>query len=105
MTLTDPGKSITITKSNPHFSIKVKTTTSNGSVWLLKEIDRNLIEPIKKTYVHPHPKSNNGYEEWFFKVHESAFKVPTITDITLIYVQPVTMQIVQGNNFKIIISP
>jgi len=108
-TLSDSSKSIIVNSINPSFSIKLKTIANNDSVWLLKEIDRNLISPIKKVSHHDVIKgkknNSNHYEEWVFEVNQNAFKVPMITNVTLIYAQPSTMQNVQGSNFRIVIIP
>jgi len=106
--LSDPNKTIILyNKKNNVFSIKLHTA-SVGYVWLLKEIDANLIVPVKRV-VHNEAKQGKitipGYEEWFFKATLTAFKVPYKTNITLVYRQLSTVQNIQGNSFTIITLP
>ena len=105
--MTDAGKSIIVRKEQPKFSIKILASQNSDTVWLLKEIDSKLIYPLKKVSYQSHTKSKNNvnYEEWFFEVNKTAFKVPRITGITLLYAPPNNLQNAQGSNFKIIILP
>ena len=106
--LSDPNKTIILyNKKNNVFSIKLRTA-SVGYVWLLKEIDANLIVPVKRV-VHNEVKQGKitipGYEEWFFKATLTVFKVPYKTNVTLVYRQLGTVQNIQGNSFTIITLP
>lgn len=104
--LTDPSKSIIVSRNNPTFSIKLNSSPKGGALWLLKEIDTNLITPLRVVYHHNVSKKGNktGYEEWFFHVNAHAFQVPRITGITMLSAQPDNMQNVQGSGFRVIIS-
>lgn len=105
--MTDLSKAIVVHKSNPIFLIKLPKANSD-TVWLLKDIDHNLITPLKRIVHYDNIKHKgviSGYEEWSFVINSNAFKVPYKTNLTLIYASPANLQNLQGSVVTIIILP
>ncbi|EKE01223.1 MAG: hypothetical protein ACD_21C00189G0005 [uncultured bacterium] len=102
---TDPLKSIMVKKSNPVFSIIIKSNPTTGYSWLLKSYDANLITPIGRKFYQPADRKlvgAPGYEKWTFRVKAAGFVVPQTTSIVLIYARPWDEQGAQATNFKVI---
>lgn len=81
---------IVVTKSQPSFTIQLKSNPSTGYAWFLRDYDHDLLSPVKHEF-----KSGNkelagapGAEIWVFKVKPSAFVVPQQSLIRMIYARP-----------------
>jgi len=95
---TNPQKAIFVSKVKRSFKIILKSNPTTGYVWVLSDINRDIVKPIKHVY-HAPPvyKMVNGkkeflagapgYEVWSFRLNRSAFIVPGITEITLNYMR------------------
>ena len=87
---TEDKLNIIVTKSQPEFSIQLKSNPTTGFSWFLREYDDHIIVPVKRTYQKANAKliGSSGNEIWIFKVKPEAFAVPQQTTIRLIYARP-----------------
>jgi inhibitor of cysteine peptidase len=102
---TDPLKTIMVTRTNPQFDIILKSNPNTGYSWVLKSYDNNLIAPVRQRFYNSDNKlliGASGYEKWTFRVKPTAFTVPHLTSINLIYVRPWDDQGAQVLNFKVV---
>jgi inhibitor of cysteine peptidase len=104
---TDPTKSIVVKKSNPTFSITLKSNPTTGYSWSLKSYDEKLISLINHKFYPPTNKTlagAPGYEKWIFKVTPSSFTASQTTNMALVYIRPWEKQANQNTqpiNFKV----
>jgi inhibitor of cysteine peptidase len=104
ITYTDPQKTIVVKSSDPIFYITLQANPgSTGYSWFLKDYDSAIIKPLGKSFHAAKTRliGAGGYEKWEFMVRGSAFNVPQITSVTLIYARPWDLQGAQASNFKI----
>lgn len=105
--ITDPSKPIIVNRSNPTFTIIVKSNPTTGYSWTIKNYDPNLISPVSHKFI---PPENNklmgapGYEEWTFKIQPANFITSQTTNIVLAYMRPWEKQDLLTTNFKVIIN-
>ncbi len=87
---TNLKKPILVTVKNPVITITVPANPTTGYSWFLKKYDRDLLIPKGATYNAPKKAMPGapGYTVWRFFVKRTAFSVPRITSIKLIYARP-----------------
>ena len=88
---TQDKTAITMTASNPQFTIKLISNPTTGYSWFLREYHPYFLEPVSHQFKSAEYKKligAPGYELWTFRVKPSAFKVPQQTVIRFIYTRP-----------------
>ncbi len=88
ITYADVNRPIMVTQNAPHFVIKLAANPTTGYQWFyLPEKSDGLAVPVKQEYIAPDVKmpGAGGFSVWHFEVDPAAFKVPTISRVTLIY--------------------
>ncbi|MCK4609242.1 MAG: protease inhibitor I42 family protein [Gammaproteobacteria bacterium] len=98
------NKPIPVTKSNPSFSLKLKSNPSTGFSWYLIDYDKNLLQPVRHKYYAPDSKLAGawGYEEWTFRVKPEGFTVPQVINLQLAYIRPWDVSTYKPTTFKVI---
>lgn len=81
---------ISVSKQQPVFILKLKSNPSTGYSWFLREYNGQLIDPIGHTFQQGNKTliGSPGYELWTFKVKPAAFIVPQQTIIRMVYARP-----------------
>ena len=79
---------ITVSKKNPEFSIRVKSNPTTGFQWRVKQIDDNVLEFVGKKYIKSRSKliGSGGETVMKFKFKKST-KYPSSTQLMLFYSQ------------------
>jgi len=87
---TENQPNIIVKKSQPHFSIKLKSNPTTGYSWFLREYNSKFISPLKHQFEKPIKPvvGASGYEIWIFRVKPTGFIVPQRTPIRLVYARP-----------------
>lgn len=88
---TEQNTSITITRKQPQFIIKLRSNPTTGFSWSLKRYDPQLIQPMNHYFQsrhHPQLIGAPGYELWTFKATAKTFTASLQTPIVLIYARP-----------------
>lgn len=82
--------SIRIDRSQPSFSLKLKSNPTTGYSWFLLNYDKGLIKPTGHEYIKPDSKmvGQGGYEIWSFEVLFSDLNGPKNTKILMEYKRP-----------------
>lgn len=85
--ITQEKSIISITATQPTFTIKLKSNPTTGYLWSLTSYDHKLISLKKHYFQHGNPKliGAPGFEFWTFKVNPSAFTAPHQTKIQFLY--------------------
>ncbi|HEU5280772.1 MAG TPA: protease inhibitor I42 family protein [Gammaproteobacteria bacterium] len=81
---------ITVSATQPTFSLKLKANPSTGFLWFLRDYDASLVTPVSRQYEKPDGKLMGapGYDIWTFKMKPAAFVVPRQTTLRMIYTRP-----------------
>lgn len=81
---------VVLTRSNPQFTIELKSNPSTGYVWLLQDYANYLIQPVSHRFKPGDKKliGAPGIDEWTFYLKPSAFVVPQQTHLKFVYVRP-----------------
>lgn len=84
------NKTIVLHKGTEQFCIVLQANPSTGYSWLLKQYNKNLVQPITSQFIPANSKliGASGTQKWFFKVNPNAYKVPSTGTITFIYARP-----------------
>jgi predicted secreted protein len=87
---TEEKLGITVTPTNPQFTIKLISNATTGYSWYLREYDHSLIMPIKHEYKAPTSQliGAPGVEYWTFRVKPEGFIMPQQTTLPFVYVRP-----------------
>lgn len=88
--VTNPQKTILVTKDASAFTITLASNPSTGFVWLLESYDAHLLKVKKHEYVAPAIKNKvgvPGVETWEFAARKDVIG-PRVTKITLIHARP-----------------
>lgn len=88
---TEDKPNITVTKTSPEFTIKLKSNPTTGYSWVLRAYNANLILPVKHFFQRPSNQKlmgAGGYELWTFRVKPAGFVAPQQTTIRMIYARP-----------------
>lgn len=88
--ISNPQKTILVTKESSEFTITLASNPSTGFVWLLESYDPHLLKVKKHDYVAPVTKNKvgvSGVETWEFAARKDVIG-PRVTKITLIHARP-----------------
>ena len=79
---------IRVSEKNPEFSIRVKSNSTTGFQWRVKQIDDNVLEFIGKKYIKSRSKliGSGGETVMKFKL-KKASRYPASTALMLFYSQ------------------
>lgn len=87
---TENQSNVIVKKSQPQFSIKLKSNPTTGYSWFLREYNSKFILPLKHQFEKPTKQlvGASGYEIWTFRVKPAGFSVPQQTQIRFVYTRP-----------------
>lgn len=88
--LTDLNSPILVKKSEPTITLTLEANPTTGYSWYLLHYDHRLLAPLSAKFYPPQRKIMGapGHMVWKFQVKDSAFNVPRITKIKMIYARP-----------------
>ena len=90
-TSTDQQKPILVNSLHPTFHIILNSNRTTGYSWYLLSMDPHFVQPVSAIFQPPQNKElvgAPGKVNWTFKMKATAFKVPLVTNIVLIYARP-----------------
>lgn len=87
-------KVVQLSRQRDQFTITLPSNRTTGYQWILARFDHNMITPIKQHYQPSNSKMLGapGNSTWTFKAPASAFTVPMMHKIVLIYARPWNLQ-------------
>ncbi len=87
---TDPSTIVQVSPADSTVIIKIKSNATTGYSWFLTDYNPAVLTPISSKYLAP--TSNlvgaSGGVEWRFAVNKAAFAVPQLTQVSLQYLRP-----------------
>lgn len=100
----DPAKPIVVQKTQPEFTVRLKSNPTTGYSWFLKTYDAKYLKPIDHKFIPPQRRMPGaaGYQEWVFAATPAAFKQTITTHVRLVYRRPWEKKTVQDVTFKVI---
>lgn len=102
--LTNPAKSLMVSKAKPEFTIRLKDNPTTGYSWYLMQYNSQLIDVVKHSYEAPHTDlvGAPGISVWQFRLKPEAFTAPHLTTITLGYTRPWETKSITKQTFTVI---
>jgi inhibitor of cysteine peptidase len=84
------NRAITLSATNPTFTVALPTNPTTGYSWFLRKYPVNLIIPVSHSFQAGTADrvGAGGTDYWTFKAKPEAFAVPQVMTIRMLYARP-----------------